>query len=401
MAVGIDTNLTLVYQLFALLLAMLVVSRLSLRFARPRIRLQRRLPGFATVGEPFEYPIFVTNLGDNLERDLRVSDNPRSVPPDYEEFMAAREPFEDSRNAWDRWIGFHRFIWLQRIKTGITVSPAQVPEVPIGNTVTATVEATPIRRGNIQMESTTLLHPDPLGLNYGLTHFENPQRLLVLPKRHAIHDRYLLRSGRHPQPGGINPAWSVGDSEEFVALRDYRDGDSVRRIHWPSTARRNKLVVREYQDEFLVRNALVVDNITDDGALLDEVVGVAASLVFKAQRREGLLDLVSLDGQLSMTFDQASQGLDRQLEVLATMGSSDRPFLDLSRLVRDRTRHTSGCYLVLTTWDGEREELINTLNARGVATRAFVVTRVASDLWALPESVTIVPLDRVAEVLGQ
>ena len=91
-AVGLDTDLTFVYQLFALMVCILIASRLSLRFHIPDISVRRMLPRYATAGEPFEYFISVINEGDRVERDLSVMDNPRVVPPDYEQFKRLKEP---------------------------------------------------------------------------------------------------------------------------------------------------------------------------------------------------------------------------------------------------------------------------------------------------------------------
>ncbi|MBD3646775.1 MAG: hypothetical protein HUJ31_04830, partial [Pseudomonadales bacterium] len=118
MVVGLDTDRTLAYQLFALLLCMVVISRLCLQIQPPRVSVQRRLPRYATAGESFRYYVTVTNEGDKVEKDLILIDNPKVIPPGREQYREAREPGEETRNAWDRWIGFHRFMWLQRRNTG-------------------------------------------------------------------------------------------------------------------------------------------------------------------------------------------------------------------------------------------------------------------------------------------
>src|SRR3977135_4628046 len=64
---------------------------------------------------------------------------------------------------------------------------------------------------------------------------------------------------RRLQPGGVAFAGRVGDAEEFMSLRDYRSGDTPRRIHWKAWARTGRLVIKEYQDEFFVRHALLLD----------------------------------------------------------------------------------------------------------------------------------------------
>jgi len=78
---------------------------------------------------------------------------------------------------------------------------------------------------------------------------------------------------------GVALASNVGQSEEFVSLRDYRRGDPLRHIHWRSWAKAGKPVVKEFEDEFFVRHALVLDTFIDDphSELFEEAVSVAAS----------------------------------------------------------------------------------------------------------------------------
>ncbi len=400
-AIGVDTDLTLVYQLFAFLFCMIVLSRIALRFQHPQVLLRRRIPRYATVDEPFEYKILVTNIGASVERDLSIVDNPRVIPPDFSQFSRQHKPGEESRNAYDRWIGFHRFVWLQRFNTGIAVDRAAVPDIHLENSEEATVQATPLRRGIVHFASSTLLHPDPLGLNYGVIEFPNPEQLMVLPKRYPVSDRFLLPDGRHFQPGGIQPTWSIGESEEFVALRDYRDGDPVRKIHWPSSAKRGKPVIREYQDEFFVRHSMVIDTMTDDREVMEEAVSVAASLVLKMRDTDGIVDVVFVaDRPTVVTTGRGYAQSDQQLEALATLNPCERPFADLSELVRSQSKLMSGCYLVLTGWDEPRHDLVRYLTRHNIPTRVLLIARLTSALWQLPDSVTLLPLGEIGVTLS-
>jgi hypothetical protein len=85
-----------------------------------------------------------------------------------------------------------------------------------------------------------------------------PASVLILPKRYAI-TPIALPGNRSYQSDGVALASSVGDSEEFRALRDYRPGDSPRKIHWKSWAKVGKPIFKEEQDEFFVRHALILD----------------------------------------------------------------------------------------------------------------------------------------------
>ena len=55
--VGPNTRLTVAYQAATFLAALLVVAALGVLARPPRLQLQRRLPRFATVGEPLTYPV--------------------------------------------------------------------------------------------------------------------------------------------------------------------------------------------------------------------------------------------------------------------------------------------------------------------------------------------------------
>ncbi len=48
------------------------------------------------------------------------------------------------------------------LNTGISLKNADVPDVELLSHAQAVVEATPLRRGHVYFESTTILHPDPL-----------------------------------------------------------------------------------------------------------------------------------------------------------------------------------------------------------------------------------------------
>lgn len=392
-AIGLDTDLSLVYQLFALMLCLLIFSRFSLKFQVPEVSCRRRLPRYATADEPFEYRITVTNQGSRIEKDLRILDNPKVIPPDRAQFRNMREPFEETRNAYDRWIGFHRFVYLQRLNTGITVKTADVPDVDRMGQAEVVIEAAPLRRGDVQFESITVLHPDPLGLNFGIIDFPERDHLTVLPKRYPVSDKLLFNSGRNFQPGGVNATWSIGESDEFASLRDYRDGDPIRKIHWASTAKRNKPVVKEFQDEFFVRQGLVVDNSSevqkqeiqkqaapkDTSAspyadpVFEAQIIVAASLLTASPLRDGLMDLFTLGKHAEVcTAGRGFGDCATQLEVLAKLNRADSDVEQLSRLLTDRARQLSGCLFVLGSYTPFQQMLVSAIESQGVETRIFI-----------------------------
>ncbi|MDH5736861.1 MAG: hypothetical protein OEZ23_01060, partial [Gammaproteobacteria bacterium] len=185
-ALGIDTDLTLVYQLFALLLSMTLISRITVRFQQPNIQAQRILPKYATAHEPFVYLIRVTNRGDRVEKNLTISDIPETINPVIDDFLNKKEPYEHTRNAWDRLISWHRFTWLQRLRTGIVIGKTTVATLPVKAEKNIKIEATPLRRGVATLSSINLQKPDPFGLNYHVKSIHKREQIIVLPKRYPI-----------------------------------------------------------------------------------------------------------------------------------------------------------------------------------------------------------------------
>ena len=57
--VGLDTDLSFAYQLFALIACIFITARISLRFQKPDVSIKRHLPRYATAGEPLKYVINV------------------------------------------------------------------------------------------------------------------------------------------------------------------------------------------------------------------------------------------------------------------------------------------------------------------------------------------------------
>ena len=153
-------------------------------------------------------------------------------------------------------------------------------------------------------------------------------------------------------------ASNIGRSDEFVSLREYRRGDPYRHIHWRSWAKTGKPIVKEFEDEFFVRHALILDTFTDDprSDAFEEAVAVAASFACTLISQESLLDLLFV-GSEAYCFT-AGRGLahaDQMLEILASVRACPgEPFQNLETLVMQHSGSVSGCVCVFLAWDEKR-----------------------------------------------
>jgi uncharacterized protein (DUF58 family) len=185
----------------------------------------------------------------------------------------------------------------------------------------------------------------------------------------------------------------VGDSEEFIGLREYRPGDPLQRVHWKSYARTGSPIVKEFQDEFFERHALVLDTSTARGADLafEEAVAVAASFVYAIDTRECLLDLLFVGGELrTYTAGRGQMKLEHMLEVLAGISASaPREFAVLARSVLTQRAGMTSCIVVLLAWDEERKTFVHALRARGLELRVLLVCERAHVPQPAPPGVTL------------
>jgi len=298
------------------------------------------------------------------------------------------ENFADARPSFAEWFAFQlaenkrlrpfQVSERRRNNPFRLVKPVEVPVPPLAprGETEVDVEILPLRRGMLRFTGMTLARPDPLGLFRAFSRVSLPQTALILPKRYWLPPIALPGTMKYQQ-GGVALAANIGRSEEFVSLRDYRRGDPVRHIHWRSWAKAGRPIVKEFEDEFFVRHALVLDTFTDEphGEILEEAVSVAASFACTVLTQESLLDLLFV-GAESYCFT-AGRGLghaDQMLEILASVRAcADKPFAALEHHVIAHASVVSGCICVLQKWDEPRKKLVEKLRALRLPVLVFVI----------------------------
>jgi uncharacterized protein (DUF58 family) len=370
-AMGVDTENTVAYQAFAVIFFLLLLSLVGGGLFRARFSATRRLPRFGSVGQPFEYQVTLRNLTARTQTGLFLLEDLVDTRPSFETWLALR--LADERHF--RSFRFGRRHYSTKDKPA-SVNEALVPTVRPGAEVDARVQVTPLRRGPLEFHGVSFARPDPLGLFRTFVRVPLRGSVLILPKRYLLPPVPLPGTLKY-QPGGVALASHVGQSDEFVALRDYRHGDPLRHIHWRSWAKVGKPVVKEFEDEFFVRHALVLDTFTDHprDQAFEEAVSVAASFACTIPSQESLLDLLFV-GPQSYRFT-AGRGLaqaDQMLEVLAAVKPCcEQPFKTLEHLVLNHADLVSGCIFVLLAWDEARRSLVEKLVTLGVPVLVLVV----------------------------
>jgi len=404
-AAGLDTNLTVTYRAFAFLAALLLLSwiaSVAMHRLRPtRVAVSRDLPRYATAGAPFAYRVTLVNRSARPLVGAQLAERFADPRPAFEDWARAREPGEERRNWFDRNAGYFRWRWLIDRRVPREANGAELAPLAPGEQRTLQLGFTPRRRGRIEMAGLTLRRPDPLGLVRDLSHVPLPARVVALPRRYRLPE-LSLPGRRKFQPGGVSLAASVGDSEEFLALRDYRPGDPLQRVHWKSFARTGKPVVKEYQDEFCERHALVLDTASAGGedAAFEDAVAIAASFVYTIDTHDCLLDLLFAGTEVhAYTAGGGQMHAGQMLEALAGVGpSAPEAFKGLAQAVLLRRDMLSSVIVVLLAWDEARARFVSALRAGGFEVRVLLVGESAAN--APPGVLHLVP-GRIEEGLAR
>ena len=170
------------------------------------------------------------------------------------------------------------------------------------------------RRGVIQVGPMTVGRGDPVGILRREHAWPGVQHIYVHPVTVAIPS---TSAGLVKDLEGAPTSDIVDADLSFHALREYVPGDSYRHVHWKSTAKTGKLMVRQYEETRHSRIAIIVDLAIGGYASDDEfemAVSAAASLGVQGVR-DGRDVLVSA----SADIPEYSRQHVRSIQTISTL----------------------------------------------------------------------------------
>ncbi len=178
------------------------------------------------------------------------------------------------------------------------------------------------RRGRLEIGPAVVDVVDPLGLSRTPIGSGPRTTLVVYPATQTLVPPRLARG---PEPLGLAAAAHTLQriGEDFYALRDYTAGDDIRRIHWPSTARLGRPMVREDEVPRRSRVTVMLDTRSTafDEARFELAVSAAASVVLACAARHDPLRLLTVAGA-DTGFVTSGEGLAQLFDHLADVSPS-------------------------------------------------------------------------------
>jgi len=179
-----------------------------------------------------------------------------------------------------------------------------------------------VPRGRHRFSPVSLSIADPFGLAESALALEEQQALVVYPRLTDL-ERLFFDGGAGPEHGRrLLLRRPVGF--ELHSVRDYQQGESLRRVHWPSTARRGELMVKELEDSPRDEVAVLLDGdpaavagVSPDSSF-DAAVRAAGSILL-AQIRRGRRCVLALNtaGRETQAVSADGPEWQRALELLA------------------------------------------------------------------------------------
>ena len=218
----------------------LVASSFIVKHRLGTIEIVRRMPQRARVG-------------DDVRAGLTVANRSRASVP----MFALEDPF----GAFDPVI-----VGVERLGAGARA------EIELVRRATS--------RGVHEAGAITMTSGAPFGLvrSRRIRHIRTP--FTVVPRWVELASFPILEPSSSPSEV-LHERARTGAGEEYLGVREYRPGDPLRAVHWRTTARAGKLIVREYQQEVSSTVGLVLagaDHGDGPTSSFESLVSAAASI---------------------------------------------------------------------------------------------------------------------------
>ena len=314
LAVGIaavNTGNNLFYLLLAMMLSLIVMSGLLSEQCLRRMEFRRHVPEFLFANEPTTVTLSIANRKSRFPSfSLRIFDVVAGVDLD-------------------------RGIHLQHL--------------PPHSSVLVSYPLLVRRRGRYRLEGVRVATPFPFGLFQKTRHYPFDTTILVCPEPFPLSSTLLQDLSTIGQDQGLTRR---GQGISLYNLREYRPGDDSRAIHWMTTARTSKLMIKETEAEDQRWVTIAVSPIAplEQDAAFERALSVAASLVHAFLERGYQIALVV--GAEEIPFGNGEQHYLRMLQTLALSERRNPEEMDAlqARMTQALSQPKEGSTILISPW---------------------------------------------------
>jgi uncharacterized protein (DUF58 family) len=131
--------------------------------------------------------------------------------------------------------------------------------IPGGGVTRERLSVTPARRGRDRMGWLAVRSLGPLGLLQRQGRISLPWEATVYPAMPASRLRASVAEAVRRKESGLRALRHIGEGRQFESLREWVPGDDTRHIDWKASARRRKVITRQFEEERRQQVMLVID----------------------------------------------------------------------------------------------------------------------------------------------
>ncbi len=240
------------------------------------------------------------------------------------------------------------------------------------------------KRGVFRSGQVRLVSQDPFGLFRLRRDFLDPHPYIVFPAVEALPDLDARFAGL-PSDSRATRHWEQ-ITTDVSSIRSYVEGDSLRRIHWPYTARMNELMVKEFDMGLSAEAWVLLDmhRSSHYGIYLDEInnteelsVTVAASIIDRLMDQSMPVGLAT-NGNQEHIFrpDSSPEQRGRLMETLSEVRAfGNRPLQEFIYGVRAHLNQYNALTVVTSSVEAQWVASLVDLRRQGVEVAVVLVDR--------------------------
>lgn len=195
--------------------------------------------------------------------------------------------------------GRRYFLALHDAVAGLNPGTVRLPVCDARRPAAQSYQTVALRRGVFTVEAIDARSSGLAGLFVFRRRVAAPGAITVFP-RYAVLAEFRVPGRTGPETASTPRPDRAG--LEVAGVREFRDGDSLRHVHWRSTARRGTLVVREFEHEAAETIALLIDTRGEpyaadpSGQAFEDLVRAAASVAQVVTRSGRPVQLIGASG---------------------------------------------------------------------------------------------------------
>jgi len=243
--------------------------------------------------------------------------------------------------------------------------------VPARATAVVSYQARPRRRGDHHFAGTDMLIRSPLGLWHRKLFVLLPQRVRVFPNFREVSRYSMLATDNHLSRMGVLRRRHRGEGSDFLQLREYRRGDSLRQIDWKATSRYRRPISKEYSDErdqqivFMLDCGRRMRHREGDREHLDQALNALLLLAHVVVEQGDGVGLLTFGGDHRWYPPAKTRGRVRSLlESVYDLGAAPEAadYLAAAEKLMPVQRRRALVVLITNTRDEDQQELLHALS---------------------------------------